>query len=68
MNRCAIEKLERARDDLRSDDRRHRLRGFVHLVEGRHHRFFGRRLRDESEQHLCDHSERSFRTDEQVAH
>ena len=62
----AVQKLQRAGDDLRGDDVGHRLRGLVHLREGGHHGALGRRLGDQLEQNLGDHAQRAFRADEQV--
>ena len=42
LDRDPIEKLQRAGNDLRRDDRRDRFRRRVHLRESRQQRFFGR--------------------------
>ncbi len=62
----AIEKLERARNDARRDDRGDRVGGVLDRVVERQHRPARRRPRHELEQHLGDDAERALGADEQV--
>ena len=66
MNCQTVQELERAGDDLRGDDRGDGFGGLVHLRERGDHGLFRRRLRNEPEQDLGDHAQRSFRADEQI--
>ena len=64
----AVEKLQRAGDDLRRDDVGHRLRGVLHAVVARQHRATGGRAGDDLEQDFGDDAEGAFGADEEVLH
>ena len=64
--RHAIEELERAGDDVRRDDRRHRFRGVFDAVVERQHGPPRRRSGHQLQQHFGDDAERAFRSDEQI--
>jgi hypothetical protein len=59
-NRCAIEKLHRAGDDLCGNDGRDRSGSCVHLFVNGQQGLSGRRFRDKFKQDLCDYTERSL--------
>ncbi len=66
--RHPIEELERARDDPRRDDRRHRFRRILDPIVERQHRPPRRRARHQLQQDLGDDAERALGSDEQILH
>ena len=66
--RHLIQELERAGDDPRRDDRRHRLGGILDAIVERQHGPPRGRARHELQQHFGDDPERALRPDEQILH